>query len=413
MTMHSAVSGAVPEDLETLLTAAYAVEMPADLGALVDRRVKRAVRDWRPRTAESWRLPRPRWGRVALVPVLAAVLTAALLMTASASGGPSAFYNFVGGYAWQHAEIVGLTKTVDGYQITLERAYADANQLMLAFTVVDAENRGWSEVDVGRMSVADSSGAEWTMTGGASDPVNVTSAATISWFVSPAGPAALGRRPFSVTVSSVSVRNQEDGPPPSDLTWSPWNLVAVNATFSFDLTVGGGSPATAAGATPATAGGGPQATALVGGCSPATVGVASSATVSAGPQATATVGGGSPAMPHVSSESRGVTLTLESVVAAPSTVRLELRLAGAPSGGLNWTPIVECVSHNGHNLDVSMQMSGIGSSLTTVYTAVGVEDPSGDWTVWVNQLMGDGIDASNQGQDVRLPGNWTLHFSMP
>ena len=118
-------------------------------------------------------------------------------------------------------------------------------------------------------------------------------------------------------------------------------------------------------------------------------------------------------MPHVSSESRGVTLTLESVVAAPSTVRLELRLAGAPSGGLNWTPIVECVSHNGHNLDVSMQMSGIGSSLTTVYTAVGVEDPSGDWTVWVNQLMGDGIDASNQGQDVRLPGNWTLHFSMP
>jgi hypothetical protein len=414
VTMHRALPGTIPEDLEAPLAAAYAVEMPADLGALVDRRIKRAVQQWRPQTSTGWLRPaRPRWWRLALVPVLAAVLTAAVLVTTSASGGPAAVYDSFGGYAWQHAEILGLTKTVDGYRITLDRAYADANQMMLAVTVVDTQNRGWRQVDVGGLSVADSAGGEWTMTTGISDPVAITSAATISWFeYALPGPAALGRRPFSVTVSSVSVRDQEDGPPPSDLTWDPWHFVAVNAIFSFELTVGG-SPAIMGGGSPATGAGGPQATALVGGCSPATVGVAPKATVGGGPQATVTVGGGSPAMPHAWSESNGVTLTLESIVTSPSQVRLDLRLSGAPSGGIYWTPIVDCVSHNGHNLDVATGTSHIGSQLTTVYTAVGVEDPTGDWTVWVSQLMGDGTEAGNQGQDVRYDGNWTLHFSLP
>jgi hypothetical protein len=414
VTMHRALPGGIPDDLESLLAAAYAVEMPTDLGALVDRRIRRAVRHWRPQPSARWRLARPRGRRLAAIPILVAVLTAAVLVTTSASGGPAAVYNSYGGYAWQHAEILGLTKTVDGYRITLERAYADANQMMLAVTVVDTQNRGWRQVDIGGLSVADSAGGDWTMVTGISDPVAITSAATISWFeYALTGPAALGRRPFSVTVSSVSVRDQEDGPPANDLSWDPWHFVAVNATFSFDLTVGGGSQATVGGGSEATLGGGPQATAMVGGCSPATVGGGPQATVGGGPQATVTVGGGSPAMPHVWSESNGVTLTLESIVTSPSQVRLELRIAGAPAGGTYWTPIVECVSHNGHNLDVAMQTSRIGSQLSTVYTSVGVEDPTGDWTVWVSQLMDDGTEAANQGQDVRYDGNWTLHFYMP
>ena len=413
MTMHSAFPGAIPEDLESLLAAAYAVDMPTDLGALVDRRVKRAVRDWRPQTSAGWRQTRPRWWRLALIPGLAAVLTAALLLTTSASGGPAAVYNTFGGYAWQHAEILGLTRTADGYRITLERAYADANQMMLAVTVVDTQNRGWSQVDLGSLSVSDSAGGDWTMATGITDPVAITYAATIRWFeYARKGPAALGRRPFSVTVSSVLVRDREDGRATSDLSRDPWRSVAVNATFPFELTVGGGPQATVSGGPQATVSGGPQATALVGGCSPATVGVAPQATVGGGPQATVTVGG-SPATPHVWSESHGVTLTLESIVASPSQVRLELRLAGAPSGGTYWSPIVDCVSHNGHNLDVAMQSSHLGSPLTTAYTSEGVEDPVGDWTVWVSQLMGDGTEAANQGQDLRYLGNWTLHFSMP
>lgn len=408
MTLDRALPGAVPEDLESLLVAAYAVEMPTDLGAMVDKRVWRAVRRWRPQASGRWRLAPPRGWRLTAIPILTAFLAAAALLTTSASGGPAAVYDSYGGYAWQHAEVLGQTRTVDGYRITLERAYADTNQMMLAVTVVDTQNRGWSQVDVGSLSVADSAGGEWTMTTGIADPVAITSAATISWFVSPAGPAALGRRPFSVTVSSVLVRDQEDGRSARDLSRDPWRSVAVNATFAFELTVGG-SPATVGGGSQATVGGGPEATALVGGCSPATVGTAGPATVGTAPGATVTLGGGSPATPQVRSDSNGVALTLESIVTSPSTVRLDLRLDGAPAGGTNWSPIVDCVSHNGHNLDVGMQTSGIGSPLTTVYTSVGVEDPTGDWTVWVSQLMGDGLEAA----DVRYHGNWTLHFSMP
>ena len=418
MTMHRALPDGIPEDLESLLAAAYAVEIPADLGALVDRRIRKAVRHWGPRPSARWRLAPPLRWRLTAIPILAAFLAAGALLTTSASGGPAAVYDSYGGYAWQHAEVLGLTKTVAGYRITLERAYADANQMMLAITVMDTQNRGWSQVDIGSLSVADSAGGDWTEVTGIGDPVNITSAATISWFeYGSAGPAALGRRPFAVTVSSVSVRDQEDGSPASDPSGVPWRLVAVNATFSFELTVGG-SPATAGGS-PATVGGGPQATALVGGCSPATVGGSPHALVGGSPQATQGAGsqamaaGGSPAMPHVWSESNGVTLTLESIVSSPSQIRLELRMAGAPAGGAYWSPIVDCVSHNGHSLDVAMQSSDIGSSLTTAYTAVGVGDPTGDWTVWVSQLMGEGTGADNQGKDVRYLGNWTLRFSMP
>jgi hypothetical protein len=418
VTMVRVLPRGIPDDLESLLAAAYTAEMPADLGAMIDNRVRRAVHHWRPQASGRSRLAPPRRWRLTSIPILAAFLAAAALLTTSASGGPAAVYNSYGGYAWQHAEVLGLTKTVDGYRITLERAYADANQMMLAITVMDTQNRGWSQVDIGSLSVADSAGGDWTEVTGIGDPVTITSAATISWFeYGPAGPAALGRRPFAVTVSSVSVRDQEDGPSANDPSWVPWRLVAVNATFSFDLTVGG-SPTTVGGGSSATVGGVPRPTVLVGGCSPSVVGASPQATEGGSPPATggapqATVGGGSPAMPHVWSESNGVTLTLESIVSAPSQVRLDLRMAGAPAGGINWTPIVDCVSHNGHNLDVAMQTSNLGSQLTTAYTAVGVEDPTGDWTVWVSQLMGDGTGADNQGKDVRYDGNWTLHFSMP
>ncbi len=55
MTMHRALFGGSPEDLEALLAAAYAVEIPADLGARLDRRVGTAASNWRPQTSVGWR----------------------------------------------------------------------------------------------------------------------------------------------------------------------------------------------------------------------------------------------------------------------------------------------------------------------------------------------------------------------
>jgi hypothetical protein len=379
--MHRVLPGGLPEDLEALLAAAYAVEMPAELGVLVDRRVRRALRNWRPQTSTGWRLGRLRRWRLALIPVLVAVLTASVLVATSASGGPAAVYNSYGGYAWEHAEKLGLVKTVDGYRITLERAYADANQMMLAVTVVDTQHRGWRQVDVGGLSVADSSGGEWAMTTGISDPVNVSSAATIRWFEAPEGPAVSGPRPFTVTVSSIRVLDAENGSSANDPKVDPWRAVGVNASFTFELTVVGGSQAK-----PQVSSGGTGVTNLTPGTNDAT---------------------------NLSATSNGVTITLESIITSPSSVRLDLRLTGSPPDGMYWSPIVLVVNHNGRDLDVAMQTSQLVGSLTTVYTSAGVEDSTGDWTVPITQLMGDGTDASNLGHDVRYDGNWTLHFSLP
>jgi hypothetical protein len=342
--MHKAIPGGVPEDLESLLATAYAVEIPADLGARLDRRVRRAVRHWRPQTSARWRLVRPRARRLALIPILLAlipVVLTVLLVTASAGGGPREFYICEGGYEWQHAEQLGLSKTVDGYKITLEWAYADANRMLLGVTVVDTRDRGWRQVDAGGVSVSDGSDGKWTWSEGLTGVATATRAASIFWFDYEPGLAAPGRRGFSVTVSSVSVRDQQYTPPPNDPAWNPWHDVAVNATFSFDLTVGGGSQIA----------------------------------------------------PGVTAESNGITVTLDRIVVSPSTVRIELKMAGLASADA-WTPLV-WVSHDGKDL-------GAGDSsgdrfATTVYTPEGVDDPAGDWTVTVD--------------DVKGGGTWTLHFA--
>ena len=337
--MHKAIPGGMPEDLESLLAAAYAVEIPTDLGARLDRRVRRAVRHWRPQTSARWRLVRPRARRLALIPVVLTVI----LVTASAGGGPREFYVCEGGYAWQHAEQLGLTQTVDGYKITLDWAYADANRMMLGVTVVDTQDRGWRQVDVGGVSVSDGSDGTWASSGGLGGVATATRAASIIRFDYGPGLAAAGRRAFSVTVSSVDVRNQEDGPPPNDLTWTPWHPVAVNASFSFDLTVGGGSQAT----------------------------------------------------PGVTAESNGITLTLDRIVVSPSTVRVELKMAGLASAEA-WTPVV-WVSHDGKDLEPGDTMGD--RFAMTAYTPLGLNDAAGDWTVTVN--------------DVDSGGTWTFQFTMP
>lgn len=185
------------------------------------------------------------------------------------------------------------------------------------------------------------------MVTGLSEPVGAASAATMFWFDYAPGPAPAGRRAFSVTVSSVSVRNQENEPPPNDPIWDPWHDVALNASFSLDLTVAGGAEAT----------------------------------------------------PGVTAEYNGATITLDRIVTSPSTVRLDLHVAGLPAVATD-APLAIWVSHAGKDLGPADVM-GRGSAMT-VHTKLGVDDPAGDWTVTVT-------DATN----VMGGGTWTLHFAMP
>jgi hypothetical protein len=360
VTMHKSLTAGMPEDLESLLAEAYAADIPADLAAALERRAA-AVTLWHPQSAARWRTARPRsWRlvqprlrslvrtrrRLVIIPILVAAI---LGTTAVAGSGFLSFsYPSEGGFTWQQGEQLGLTKTVDGFQLTLERAYADANRMMVAVTVSDQQNRGWSQVEVfPGVSVTDSSGAKWELDTGVGGPQGAATAANILWFNATSGPAAAGRRPFVVTITSVSVRDPATAPPFYDPRWRPWHEVPVNASFSFDLTVAGGFEAT----------------------------------------------------PHPSSESNdGVTFTLEGIVTSPSMVTINLRMAGLPSD-TDCGPIDVSVSRGGQDLPVS-DVGKTGSEIT-VHTSVGVDAPTGDWTVTVIKLVGLGT------------GPWTLHFSIP
>ncbi len=357
MTTSRSIRKAGPRDLERLLADAYAVEIPTHLAVALDERTAALTR-WRGEDASRsrpaparWRLAPPRWRRMSPIPVLVAILiTTAVLMTGiSASGGPAGFYETEGGYRWQHAENLTLTETVDDYRITLERAYADANQMMAAITVVDAGGRS-SQADIGGVAVSDSAGVRWQNFMGVGGPVGGSTTANMVYFRSEPGAAPAGRREFTLTVASVFV-GSPDG---------QGLEVDVNATFTFELTVLGGYETA----------------------------------------------------PDVSAESDGVTMTVEWIVVSPSTVRVDVSLTGAPASGRGWLPILS-VSHDG-TLPGGFSVASLDGTLTTAYTTEGVEDPSGDWTISAGELMGSApTPGSSWEQDVRLQGNWSIHFTLP
>jgi len=355
VTINRAAIADSPELLESLLVDAYCAEIPQALAATLDKLpadlAGRGSQPARlPRPAQWWRsLPRRR--RLTVAPVLVSVLlTAAFLVGTSASGGPAAFYDEDGGYMWQHAQVLRMDKVVDGYRITLERAYADANQMLVGITVVDTQNRS-HDLRVGKVSVADSAGGTWENTTGGSDPVNVTTTASLYLFDHDPGAAPSGRRKFSVTVATIS--GNSDAASPQD--------VPVNAEFDFELTVPAALEAT----------------------------------------------------PRASAVSNGVTLTVDRIITSPSAVRMELSVAGAPSSGHDWTPIAR-VSHAGRELNGGHSSIAQGSALTILYTGDGVDDPTGDWTVTAGELMGSApTEGSPWEHEVRVQGDWTIKFTLP
>ena len=356
MTTRDPNAGAV-EAVEARLATAYASEIPADLLGRLDRRVSAAIEARQPWNPAKPRLALPRlaishWPLLAVIPVLLAIL----VQMVPATGGGQSLYDQHGGFSWQQAEQLRLTTTVDGYQVTLERAYADTNRLVLAITVVDTrlENR-WALRNV---SVADSSGVTWeaeTAVLGATDDGRAES---LLWFHSRPGPAPAGRRAFTVTGEIASYRGEK--PMPS-------TFIPVPFSFSFDLTVAGGSLADL----------------------------------------------------EVSSALKGVTITFDRITTSPTMVVINFHISGdSTPGSTGWLPNA-FVTHNGKDVaveseEIAMDPRSDGAFPGRIET-VGVDDPSGDWTVTIPEMIGSQArpGSSRADQEVRIQGPWILHFSLP
>lgn len=315
----------------------------------LDRRVERAVEAWRPRASRGSRLRPGR--RVALLGLVAATIA-----LGGANGNLQALYFMLAGpfdTPWHRGTSVGVSQTLDGYTVTIDRAYADATRLALAISVVDElERAGTTQVAAFSTVVSDATG-EYTSGGGAvSTPDGAYAAVNVAWKQPPVLPLPSGPREVHVVLPFIMVRGDETPPPDADAAdWTPWVLVPGPWTFDFEIDVDGGTAVE----------------------------------------------------PDATVERDGITVSVPRLIVASSVVRIEMRIDGDLASG-GWSPIGE-VHHEGRTLRfVLLSLEPDGS--VVIQTDAGVDDPSGRWTVSVAEIQGGPADE-------RVTGPWILEFDVP
>ena len=342
-----------PAGIEADLFRVFSAQPSSQALAALDLRMEQVLRAPRRRASGVRRL-RP--GRKAGVVGLLAASFAVLGATGSLKG----LYTFMWGpfdTPWNRGTEVNLSQVVDGYRVTIDRAYADATRLALAISVVDERRRpGISQV-MGMYAVVTDADGEYTSGGGAtSSPDGAFAAVNVAWKTPPVLPLPSGPRALHVVVPHIEVRDDATPPPEPDLDpavdgdeWNPWHRVSGPWTFDFEINVDGGVAITPADAMAVAA---------------------------------------------------GHTVVVERVIAAPSIVRVEL--AVDPDRPGDWSPIGE-VQHNGRAAQFVVGSFEPGGR-TTLMTDGGLGNASGSWTVLINEL---------EGGNQRLAGPWTITFTVP
>jgi hypothetical protein len=337
--------------LESGLTALFAVEIPAPVLDRLDERIRERVRTWGP---PRRRLARFRPGRRAgVIGILAAALA-----IGGANGSLQALYMFAAGpfdLPWHRGVELNLSQAVDGYRVTLDRAYADATRLALAISVVDERRRpGITQLQAFGTVVTDASG-EYGGIGAVSNPDGPFAAVNVAWKTPAVLPLPSGPRAFHVVLRSIQVRDDSSPPPDPDAEgWNPWHDVPGPWTFDFEMNVDGGT------------------------------------TVE----------------PNAVADANGIRATVTRLIAAPSIVRIDLRIDGKP-GPSGWTPIGE-VRYDGHVMKIvvgSIEPDGT----IALMTDGGVGDASGHWTVMFRSLSA--FDDSNDSTPAIVP--WVMEFDVP
>ena len=289
---------------------------------------------------------------------------------------------------------VNEAQTVDGFTITLRRVYADANVILVAYTLempvwVTSEER----IAVGPLQLVDSAGRTYQ---GTQSGAGFTTAQVFA-FDATALPAGTSAETFTLTVGSADVRATPPvGSQPTPGSCGP-NCVVVQ-------------PATP-GAQLATAG--PWRFTFTVPVIPARVAeVHQAVTVTAQPrllrQSTPVAAGVPPA--------QLLTITRERVIVTPSETRVILTLPAPPdqSGG-RWNPIVHLSgpgwdSRNGARGSEGSGPVGDGTVMYTFH-ADNYDRPD-DWQVTVDELVATD-PTPGIGQQLRVTGPWVFHLTVP
>lgn len=335
------------DPLERELQDLFAIPPSAAVLGRLDRRIEDRLRAWTPPVPSRGRLrPGRRAGMIGLL--------AAAFLIVGAGGNLKALYLLINGpfdLPWHRGVEVNLSQTVDGYRVTIDRAYADATRLALAISVVDELQRaGTTQVAAMGTIVSDADG-EYTSGGGAaSSPDGAFAAANVAWKTPAVLPLPSGPRQLHVELPFIMVRDDSIPPANADeVGWNPWHRVAGPWVFDFELTVDGGATIT----------------------------------------------------PNAVAEIDGVRVTVSRLIAAPGIVRVEMHVDGDLPPGGDWSPIGE-VRHGGRVMRFVFGSFGPDGQITYL-TDGGVDDASGAWTVTIDELVGG---------DTRIEGPWVVEFEM-
>jgi len=334
--------------LDASLTDLFAVDIPVDVLDRLDERVQQVLRTWRPRaTGPSRFRPGRRAGVIGLL--------AAVLAIGGANGSLKALYLLAAGpfdLPWHRGAEVNLSQTVDGFRVTLDRAYADATRLALAISVIDERRRpGITQIEAFSAIVTDASG-EYGGIGATSDPDGPFAAVSVAWKTPAVLPLPSGPRQFHVVLPFIMVRDDSIPPPNADeVGWNPWHRHPGPWTFDFEMNVDGGTTVT----------------------------------------------------PNAVADVDGVRLTVERLIAASNIVRVEMKIDGQVGPG-GWNPIGD-VRHGGKVVRFVVSSFEPDGSIALM-TDGGAGDPSGTWTVTITSVMSpDGT--------AQPTGPWVMQFDVP
>ena len=344
----------VPNDrLEADLLALFAVQPREGVLDRLDERIDHTLRAWKPTTARRLRVGR----RAGLIGLLAATF-----VLGGATGSLQGLYFFLAGpfdVPWHRGDAIGLSQTVDGYTVTIDRAYADAARLALAISVVDElERPGTTQIMAFSTVVTDQDGEYGSGGGATSRPDGIFAAVNVAWKQPAVLPLPAGPRQLHVVLPFIMVRDDTIPPPETDADededgWNPWHEVAGPWTFDFELTVDGGTTIT----------------------------------------------------PDAVAEVDGIRVTVPRLIAAPGIVRVEMRVDGDLPPG-DWTPIGE-VRHGDKVLPLVFGDLAAGpDAMLAFMTDGGVANASGEWTVTIKELISNGDEAP-------IAGPWAVTFTAP
>lgn len=378
--------------LEGELRMALSWEPPAAAAELMDRRVRQAAAakpETVPRARGGWQLPRHR---------VIVLLFAGLLLVGAASAltllQQAVNLDPRWRAAYERAERLDLSQTIDDYTVTIERAYADPNQLVLAIAL---EGPGDTFVALPQVEVTDADGRHYlaAVTAGFGDSASGGSGSIHAYQVPPGVSGPLDLTVMVQPLKSDPVYDLTSPPlwfssPPNEQPMDEPGLVGP-WVFRINLQL---HPAT---------------------------------TVS--PKETVEAAGVPVTLTSVRFTETSVRVRLDTDLSAVRTDRrskwsleASIRHANGTEQALDWMPLPPDWTGQpiGPELLALVERAEDGAVMVR-QTFAGSDSPSGSWTLTIRRLIGSStcvVDSpwrpcSDAADSTDIEGPWIFHFDVP